>query len=1058
MKKLLLIFGLIISMFLGNNISNAQSLTLPGGTFNVLPPVLLGESSPDGADKFTVMASGYTTSATIYVDSQDSHFTLSLTGGAGTYLSSLSFSVNGSVNQDIYVKYTPTAIGSSGVQTLAVYCFAPYSWQTQNVQGFGMGPEMLMEGRETGSDPWDEIDNGETTPSVSEGTDFGDALASSGTVDRIFQISNTIIGGLSGNLVLDEYAAGKYVEITGADADQFSVTAEPTSPVGPSGGTTTYTVRFTPTSAGVKTAQVSIGNNDSDENPYNFAIQGTGTLVAPDAPTATAATSINHNSFYANWTVGGGGVTEGYYLDVATDNSFTSFVSGYNNLDVGLVTTYQVSGLDANTDYYYRLKAYNTGGTNGYSNTVSLISATAVPIASSPTNIGTNNFYANWGFITGATSYRLDVNTQPNFAVGTAILDDETVTTTYKNITGLAGGTTYYYRVRSFNGNASGNSNIISSITFCNAPVATAATDVVSNSFTANWTAASGGTPDSYMLDVSTSNAFLSFVSGYENLTVYGTSISVTGLTQNTIYYYRVRSANVSGASNNSNTIMVQLPGSTNWVGSVNSSWNIAGNWDNGIPGPNTEVTILPGVNQPYLNTIQECNSLTMMVDSELDITSGVTLTVNGDFMMESTALGSGSLIEYGGLDVQGTSTVERFITKDRWYYLAVPMSDQLSGVFEGAYMKYWDEPTQIWVYITSLTHPLSPGAGFATWNDDTEKTFTYTGGEVNQGDYTPAISYTPSGDAWNVVGNPYPSGIDWDDASWTKTNIDGTVYVYAGSLGNFRTWNSTTGGSLVDGVIPAGQAFSVKANGSNPAIEISDGARVHGVDAFKSEFENVIEMYANGNGYGDVAQVGFYEEATPSFDSDFDAYKRWGVDEAPQLYTLAGDVNLTMNVLPLLSQNITIPVAYKVGIAGEYTIDVTNLESFVEPVAVYLEDKLSGEMINVEEQSSYTFAASPDDDEIRFELHFVTVVGIDDQVENSDVHIYSSGNSVFVRNSSDVNNGTISVYDITGTEILSTYLENIPLNEIDLNVKSGYYVVKVTTNNEVHSQKVFIK
>jgi len=1056
MKKLLLLSGLIISIFLGNNLTIAQSLTIPTGTVNI-GPVLIGESS-DGSHNFTVTGSGYSNGAALYVDALDSRFAISVNGPGGPFLTSVTYYADGSgnVNQVIHVKYTPTTIGQV-LDNLEFYDFESFTFQLKEVRGVGSGPDIKLEGRESGSDPWDEIVNGESTPSVAEGTDFGDALANSETIDRTFQISNISIGGLSGNLVLDEYTTGKYVEITGTNADQFSVTVEPTSPVSPSGGITTYTVRFSPTSAGIKDAQINIESNDPDESPFTFAIQGIGTLVLPDAPTANAATSVNHDSFYANWTQGAGGTTTGYYLDVVTDNGFNNFVSGYESLDVGNVLTYLVNGLDPNTDYFYRLRAYNESGESGDSNIETLKTAPPIPVANSATNINAESFYANWSFVTGATSYRLDVNTSPDFT-GTAILDNEIVTATYKNVTGLTAGGTYYYRVRSYNGNSSGNSNIVTTITYCNAPTATPATNVLTSSFTANWTVPTGGTPDSYKLDVSTSSSFLTFLPGFENLTVNGTSKSVTGLSQNAIYYYRVRSVNVAGSSENSNTIMVQLPGTTNWTGSINSSWELAGNWDNGVPGPYTDVTIVPGFNQPFINTNQACNNLTMQAGSELDIISGKTLVVNGDFVMKSTALGCASLVEYGGLQVNGTSTIESYLSKDRWHFVSPTLSDQQSAVFEGVYLKFWDESIQDWEYITSMTYPLTEGTGYAAWNYDENITINYSGGAVNQGPYSPTLTYTPTGDGFNLIGNPYPSGIDWDDGSWTKTNLDGTIYVWDG-VQNI-TWNGSVGG-LTNGIIPIGQAFSVKANAANPAIGMTDAARGHSpFDPYKEKEEvpNLIEMFAYGNEYSDAAYINFNGDATDGFDNAYDGYKRWGIDEAPQLFTVANDINLAVNVLGELTENKIIQVGYRVGAAGEYTIDVTNMESFVEPVTIYLKDLMTGEMINVTDQSSYTFAASPEDDIIRFELHFTTTVGIEDQLENSNIYIYSNDNSVYVRNNMPSEGGIINVYNISGTEILTSQLEDIPLNKIDLVVKSGFYVVQVTTDNEVYSQKVFIK
>ncbi len=92
-------------------------------------------------------------------------------------------------------------------------------------------------------------------------------------------------------------------------------------------------------------------------------------------PVATAATNILPYSFSANWNASS--VATGYQLDVATDSGFTSFVTGYNNLDVGNVLTYSVSSLAPSTTYYYRVRAYNGNGAGGNSNTISLSTAVA---------------------------------------------------------------------------------------------------------------------------------------------------------------------------------------------------------------------------------------------------------------------------------------------------------------------------------------------------------------------------------------------------------------------------------------------------------------------------------------------------------------------------------------------------------------------------------------------------------------------------------------------------------------------------------------------------------
>jgi hypothetical protein len=90
---------------------------------------------------------------------------------------------------------------------------------------------------------------------------------------------------------------------------------------------------------------------------------------APPIPTATAATNASFTSFTANWTASAGATS--YQLDVANDNGFTSFVAGYNNLNVGNVTSYSVTGLNDNAVYYYRVRSYN-GAASDNSGTITV--------------------------------------------------------------------------------------------------------------------------------------------------------------------------------------------------------------------------------------------------------------------------------------------------------------------------------------------------------------------------------------------------------------------------------------------------------------------------------------------------------------------------------------------------------------------------------------------------------------------------------------------------------------------------------------------------------------
>ena len=123
---------------------------------------------------------------------------------------------------------------------------------------------------------------------------------------------------------------------------------------------------------------------DESGTPMTVTLNTEGDVYsAPLAPTALSATEITDSSFVANWTFTEN--ADGYYLDVATDNAFTSMVAGYNNLSVGNYDAYRIESLNDATTYYYRVRAYNNIGTSASSNTM-----TALTLMESITDVDGN--------------------------------------------------------------------------------------------------------------------------------------------------------------------------------------------------------------------------------------------------------------------------------------------------------------------------------------------------------------------------------------------------------------------------------------------------------------------------------------------------------------------------------------------------------------------------------------------------------------------------------------------------------------------------------------------
>ncbi len=129
------------------------------------------------------------------------------------------------------------------------------------------------------------INDGDASPSLTDLTDFGSTAIAGGTVVHTFTIYNFGAGTLSLTDV-----ANNFVSITGSE---FTLTAPPSGSI-TNGAPTTFQVTFNPTTTGLKTGTISIANNDYNENPYNFSIEGTGTNATP-TDIALSASSITEN-------------------------------------------------------------------------------------------------------------------------------------------------------------------------------------------------------------------------------------------------------------------------------------------------------------------------------------------------------------------------------------------------------------------------------------------------------------------------------------------------------------------------------------------------------------------------------------------------------------------------------------------------------------------------------------------------------------------------------------------------------------------------------------------
>jgi|GEM_PF-1816944 hypothetical protein len=365
---------------------------------------------------------------------------------------------------------------------------------------------------------------------------------------------------------------------------------------------------------------------------YHFKVIGTnnaGTIAGadstfatlPSAPVATVATDISLNSFTAHWDAVTGAT--GYRLDVLTDSAF---VTGYNNLDVNNVLTCTVTGLTANTTYYYRVRAYKAsiGSANSnlittttldyptvvYSDTISTellykepnIPGNALDYAADWSPSTENHYYAAQSVevitpgvytleITNA-DFRDSLGNMSNDAVlflynsfdpsepllnGIVANDDapydpnDASLSSIKNYTLTAGKyilvatpfDTAFYGAVDYKISGPALVNIIKAP---KKPVILSASSVNAINFVASWDSA-GTNAKSFYLEAATDSLFVNHITGYDSLRVNNaTTYPVTGLSANTPYYYRVKSYNAGLRSGYSNTMTVVTSPATSSV------------------------------------------------------------------------------------------------------------------------------------------------------------------------------------------------------------------------------------------------------------------------------------------------------------------------------------------------------------------------------------------------------------------------------------------------------------------------------------------------------------
>ncbi|MCD4745874.1 MAG: fibronectin type III domain-containing protein, partial [Bacteroidales bacterium] len=464
------------------------------------------------------------------------------------------------------------------------------------------------------------------------------------------------------------------------------------------------------------------------------------------------------------------------------------------------------------------------------------------------------------------------------------------------------------------------------------------------------------------------------------------------------------------------------------WGGYVKSNdWHTAGNWVNGnIPTGTTDVIIPTGCdNYPTINAPGACNNITFGSD----------------------ATNTATLLDNGNLTVNGTATVNRYFSGNDidWHLVSSPISNATANVFLNMYLQSFSEATNSYSEIINPSTNLNVMEGYGVYSTlGASNTVSFVG-TLNFGDQ--GRGFTASNQGWNLMGNPYVSSIDWDIVT-IPANMTTEVHYIEAATGNDLSY--IQGGVGAGQYIPPMQGFFISATGEG-TFTVTDADRTHlGANTFyKAQVNDLLIIEASGDNYSDQTWIHFNEQAGVEHDGTYDAYKRISLSnpELPQIFSITpSGVYLSINGLP---ETEMVPVGFTAVESGVFTISAIKTSEFANIVLEDLFTQTQTDLLS----NSYTFTYNSGDADNRFIVHF-TPLAVDENAEDIFV-IYSYNKDVYVFVPENTK-GNIVVYSMMGQEVASAPTNNA-LNKITLE-KSAYYVVKVLSDKNVVTKKIFIK
>lgn len=514
---------------------------------------------------------------------------------------------------------------------------------------------------------------------------------------------------------------------------------------------------------------------------------------------------------------------------------------------------------------------------------------------------------------------------------------------------------------------------------------------------------------------------------------------------------------------------------------------------------------IIDGTGATLFNNITIQNGSTTIIRSPQKA-SGIVLvdgSLNSDGFLTLTSTASKTaLIDGTGTgQISGNVTMERYLSSGMGYkYISSPFQSatvneladdiNLATSFSPLYSynenRYFDStPLSGWVSYNTTTNILYPLKGYAVnLGSDTASVTIDITGIVNNGSQSVTLYnndhvYTQG---FNLVGNPYPSPIDWNAASgWTKDNIDNSIYFfkanavdqYGGTYSTYINGNSSDG--IFDNIIPSMQGFFVHvSDGSYPVtgtLSMDNDVRITNLTHPSTKSSKtttpsllrIVAGYSDNSDSFDPMVLYFDDRATLDFDGQLDALKLLNTDASvTNFYSISeNDYNLSISALPVTINGVySIPLGLKTEKNGEVVFKVNDAKGDFTGKLIILSDVVTGVNQDLKPGSEYKVYLNAGEYKSRFFLNLTDTQTAtnEEPSDNGWFTIYANhGTLITDVELSEGHDGILTLYNILGERVYIDKVYETGHYEFNPVVKDGLYIVHFTSGNKSITEKIII-